>query len=116
MRRSFVLELPKLSKHTDSPERPGESEGTFQLTQIGQILLLATATWTATYARYTTGPLQEAMHQAMSISDNRMAVLQASAVAIPMVIGAILVGLLADRISRKTILLVAPWWPSSPCC
>jgi predicted MFS family arabinose efflux permease len=79
----------------------------FQLRQIGQLLLLAIGTWAATYARYATGPVQEAMRQSLSITDNRMAVLQGSAVAIPMVIGAIPVGLLADRISRKTILLVA---------
>jgi MFS family permease len=85
----------------------GNREGTLQLAQIGQLLLLATATWAATYARYATGPLQEAMRQSMAITDNRMAVLQGSAVAIPMVIGAIPVGILADRISRKAILLVA---------
>jgi MFS family permease len=47
------------------------------------------------------------MRQSMSITDNRMAVPQGSAVAIPMVLGAIPVGLLADRISRKAMLLVA---------
>jgi predicted MFS family arabinose efflux permease len=85
----------------------GTEVASFPLAQIGQLLLLASATWAATYARYATGPLQEAMRQSMSISDNRMAVLQGSAVAIPMVIGAIPVGLLADRISRKAMLLVA---------
>jgi MFS family permease len=77
------------------------------MTEIGQLLLLAIAAWTATYSRLILGPLQEAMRQSMSISDNRMAILQGSAVAIPMAVGAIPVGLLADRISRKGILLVA---------
>lgn len=81
--------------------------GAFQLTQIGQLLLFAVAAWTATYARFAMGPLQEAMRQSMSISDNRMALLQGSAIGIPMAIGAIPVGVLADRISRKAILLVA---------
>ncbi len=84
-----------------------QTESPFQLAQIAQLLLLATATWAATYARYAIGPLQEAMRQSMAISDNRMAVLQGSAVAIPMVVGAIPVGLLADRISRKAMLLSA---------
>jgi len=78
-----------------------------RLAHIGQLLLLASATWAATYVRYTTGPVQEAMHQALAITDNQMAVLQGSAVAVSMVIGAIPVGLLADRISRKAIVLVA---------
>jgi MFS family permease len=82
-------------------------EGTFQLAQIGQLLLFATAAWTATYSRLVLGPLQETMRQSLSISDNRMAILQGSAIAIPMAIGAIPVGLLADRISRKAILLMA---------
>jgi MFS family permease len=77
------------------------------MAEIGQLLLFATAAWTATYSRLILGPLQEAMRESMSISDNRMAILQGSAIAIPMAIGAIPVGLLADRISRKGILLVA---------
>src|SRR5579862_8335112 len=83
---------------------PGR-EGSFRMTEIGQLLLLAIAAWTATYSRLILGPLQEAMRQSMSISDNRMAILQGSAIAIPMAVGAIPVGLLADRISRKGILL-----------
>jgi predicted MFS family arabinose efflux permease len=75
--------------------------------QLGQLLLLGGATWAATYVRYTTGPVQEAMHQSLSISDNQMAVLQGTAVAVSMVIGAVPVGLLADRISRKHIVLFA---------
>jgi predicted MFS family arabinose efflux permease len=90
-----------------TPATGRASEGTFQLAQIGQLLLFAIAAWTATYSRLIVGPLQEAMRQSMSISDNRMAILQGSAIAIPMAIGAIPVGLLADRISRKAILLVA---------
>lgn len=99
--------LARLGKLESTGATDGAGAGAFRLTQIGQLLLLATATWAATYARSATGPLQEAMRQSMSISDNRMAILQGSAVAIPMVIGAIPVGLLADRISRKAILLVA---------
>jgi predicted MFS family arabinose efflux permease len=75
--------------------------------QVGQLLLLGSATWAATYVRYTTGPVQEAMHRSLSISDNQMAVLQGTAVAVSMVIGAVPVGLLADRISRKRMVLVA---------
>jgi predicted MFS family arabinose efflux permease len=84
---------------------PGESKP--KLAPFGQLLLLASATWAATYVRYTTGPVQEAMHHSLSITDNQMAVLQGSAVAVSMVIGAIPVGLLADRISRKNMVLAA---------
>jgi MFS family permease len=88
-------------------ELVSRQEGSFQPAQIGQLLLLAAAAWTATYSRLVLGPLQETMRQSLSISDNRMAILQGSAIAIPMAIGAIPVGLLADRISRKAILLIA---------
>lgn len=89
------------------PTAGDAGQETFQLTNLGQLLLFATATWAATYVRAATGPLQEAMRQSLSISDNRMAVLQGSAVAIPMVIGAIPAGLLADRMSRKALLVIA---------
>jgi NAD(P)-dependent dehydrogenase (short-subunit alcohol dehydrogenase family) len=77
------------------------------ISQIGQLLLFAAAAWTATYSRLILGPLQEAMRQSLAITDNRMAILQGSAIAVPMALGAIPVGLLADRVSRKAILLAA---------
>jgi MFS family permease len=89
------------------PATGGSREGAFRFSQIGQLFLFAIAAWTATYSRLLLGPLQETMRHALSISDNRMAILQGSAIAVPMALGAIPVGLLADRISRKAVLLVA---------
>jgi MFS family permease len=102
-----MVSAPALGDSGESALGRDSSEGAFTLRQIGQLLLFATATWTATYSRFTTGPLQEALHQSLSISDNRMAILQGSAVAIPMVLGAIPIGFLGDRVSRKNMLLVA---------
>src|SRR5690348_14117705 len=75
--------------------------------RYSQLLLLATAAWAANYTRTTLGPLQETMQRTLSLSDNQVALLQGLALALPLALGAIPIGLLADRLSHKAILLSA---------
>ena len=70
---------------------------------IEQLALLALAVTSATYARSVVGPLQEAMRIDLSMSDDQVAVLQGIALAIPMAIGSIPLGLLVDRYSRARL-------------
>ena len=70
-----------------------------------QLLLLALAAWAAMYCRSALGPLQEAIHAALDFSDNEMALLQGLAMALPMALGSIPLGLLADRINRARMLI-----------
>jgi len=70
-----------------------------------QLLLLAVATWGVTYARFTLGPLQEAVRISLGLTDNQIAWLQGPAVAIPMALGAIPLGLFVDR-RRRAVLFV----------
>lgn len=71
-----------------------------------QLLLLAISYFAATYARFTLGPLQETIRSSLALSDIQIAWLQGPAVALPMAIGAIPVGLLVDRLSRVRLLSV----------
>ena len=75
--------------------------------RVFQLLLLAAAASTANYIRTTLGPLQEAMRVSLSLSDNHVAILQGLAVALPLALGGIPIGLLADRISRKVLLVTS---------
>lgn len=70
-----------------------------------QLLLLTVAASAAVYARTTVSPLQEAMRVALELSDNQIAMLQGPALAIPMIIAAIPLGLTVDRYSRVRLLL-----------
>lgn len=70
-----------------------------------QLLLLAIAAWTANYVRCAIGPLQEAVRTSLSLSDNQMALLQGMAIAVPIALASIPLGLLADRTSRTRILV-----------
>jgi len=70
------------------------------------LLLLTLAAAAATYARTAIGPLQESMRAALSLSDNQMALLQGLALALPMLIVAVPLGLLIDRRSRVRLLFV----------
>ena len=75
--------------------------------RLFQLLLLAVAAWTTMYVRTTLSPLQESVKQSLSLSDNLMALLQGLAVAVPIAVASIPLGLLADRVSRKRILLLS---------
>ena len=70
-----------------------------------QLTLLALALLAAMFCRSAIGPLQEAVRAALRFSDNQMAVLQGMAMALPMALGSIPLGLLADRISRARMLV-----------
>jgi MFS family permease len=71
-----------------------------------QFTLIALAAAMAAYARFTLGPLQESVRVALSLSDNQMALLQGPALALPMVIASIPLGLVIDRYSRVRLLLI----------
>lgn len=79
----------------------GTQEGRFF-----QLALLAAANFTAAYGRFTLGPLQEAVRLSLGLSDHQIAWLQGPALALPMALGSIPLGLLADRYSRRRLLLV----------
>lgn len=71
-----------------------------------QMLMLAVAVLAATYARAAIGPLQEAMRGALALSDNQMGLLQGPLQAVPVMVGAIALGLLVDRYSRVRLLFI----------
>jgi len=71
-----------------------------------QMVLLAVAVASAAYAGATVSPLQEVMRAALGLSDNQMAILQGPALALPLAIGAVPIGLAIDRYSRTRLLLI----------
>jgi MFS family permease len=71
-----------------------------------QMLLLAVASLATDYGRYALGPIQEAMRVALGLSDNEMALLQGTALALPQVIVAVPLGLMVDRYSRVRLLWI----------
>jgi predicted MFS family arabinose efflux permease len=72
-----------------------------------QLLLLTSAAGAGIYTRTAVGPLQEAIRSALSLSDNQMALLQGPAMALPLMLGAVPLGLMVDRYSRSHLLLIA---------
>jgi MFS family permease len=71
-----------------------------------QLLLVTIATTAVAYARTAVSPLQETMRIALALSDNQMAMLQGPALALPVVLAAIPLGLLIDRYSRVHLLFI----------
>jgi MFS family permease len=71
-----------------------------------QLSLLTIAAAAAMYARTAISPLQETMRTAFALSDNDMALLQGPALALPLIIAAIPLGLLIDRQSRARLLVL----------
>jgi MFS family permease len=69
------------------------------------LLLLTAAEAGVVYARTALGPLQETMQPVLGFSDNQMAVIQGPALALPMAIAAIPIGLVIDRHSRSRLVL-----------
>jgi MFS family permease len=61
----------------------------------------------ALFARAAIGPLQETIRQSLSLSDNQMALLQGSALAIPLLVAGMAIGLWIDRGSRVALLFAA---------
>src|SRR6267154_1989062 len=74
--------------------------------RLVQLLLLTMAATAAIYARTALGPLQEAIRAAFTLSDNQIALLQGPALALPLVIAAIPLGLVIDRYSRVRVVFV----------
>jgi hypothetical protein len=63
------------------------------------------------YARTAMSPLQETMRVALGLSDNQMASLQGPALALPLMLVAVPLGVLIDSRSRVRMLLVlAAFW------
>src|SRR5688572_12279076 len=73
--------------------------------RLCQLLLLTVAAFAATYARVVLGPLQESLKASLSLSDNQIALLQGMGLALPLALGSIPLGVLADRASRVRILV-----------
>lgn len=71
-----------------------------------QFLLIVVASAAALYARTAVSPLQEAMRISLALDDNELALLQGPALALPMLLASIPLGLLVDRFSRARLLLV----------
>lgn len=71
-----------------------------------QLLLLTVAASGAIYARTAVSALQEAMRVALSMNDNEMALIQGPALALPVLIAAIPIGLAIDRYSRVRLLFI----------
>lgn len=76
-----------------------------QVRRLFQLLLVTASTFAATYGRFTLGPLQETMRISLPLSDNQVAWLQGPAMAIPMALGSIPIGLLVDRYSRARLFI-----------
>jgi len=60
----------------------------------------------AAYSKVALGPLQETMRIALGLTDNQLALLQGPALALPMLIGGVPLGLIVDRYSRVRLLFV----------
>lgn len=70
-----------------------------------QLLILTLAASAAAYTRFTIAPLQESIRIGLDLTDNQLALIQGPAIAIPMVMVSIPLGLLVDRACRVRILL-----------
>ena len=68
-----------------------------------QLLLMTLAIGAAVYARFSLGPLQEALRTDMGLSDDQVALVQGPAIALPMAIGAIPLGLVVNRVPRHLL-------------
>src|SRR5688572_15744014 len=71
-----------------------------------QLLLLTTAACATSYARFTLAPLQETMRLDLGLTDHQIAWIQGPAIAVPLALGAIPLGLILDRYSRARFFLV----------
>jgi MFS family permease len=72
-----------------------------------QLSLLTGVLTASALAGNAASPLQEAMRVALGLSDSQMALLQGPAMAIPLGLGSIPLGLLIDRHSRVRLIFVA---------
>lgn len=73
---------------------------------IAQLILVALSVWAVAFTRSSLGPLQETMQSDLHLSDNQIALLQGFALALPIVVCAIPLGVLIDRYSRVRLFAV----------
>src|SRR5882757_6868763 len=71
-----------------------------------QFILIVIGATIAAYSRFIVSPLQETIRQSMALNDNQIAFIQGPALALPMVLGAVPLGLLIDRHSRASLLMI----------
>jgi predicted MFS family arabinose efflux permease len=89
----------------DTTAQLSAGRNTVELTRRGlQLLLLSIALISAVYAKMALGPLQETLRGALSLDDNQIALLQGPALAFPMLLIAVPLGLIIDRRSRVKLL------------
>jgi MFS family permease len=69
-------------------------------------MLLTLGVVAAAYARTAVSPLQETLRAALSLSDAQMGLLQGPALALPMLVAGVPLGLAIDRCSRVRLLLI----------
>ena len=84
----------------------GSAPSVSQNSKTVQLLLLTISICAAAFTRFSLAPLQEAIRLDLGLTDNQIAWLQGPAVAVPMALAAIPLGLLVDRSSRVRVLLV----------
>jgi MFS family permease len=73
---------------------------------VVSLTLLTLAAASATFARTALSPLQEAVRTSLALTDTQMALIQGPALAAPVVLAAIPVGLLIDRCSRARLVFI----------
>jgi MFS family permease len=71
----------------------------------GTFAFLVIAVAAAAYTRTSLAPVQEAMRGALHLTDRQMALLQGPALGMPLIIGAIPLGIAIDRLPRNRLLL-----------
>lgn len=86
--------------------RAGDTSMTLSGRRSIQLLLIASGACAVMYGRFALGPLQEALKDDLGLLDNQVALLQGTAIAVPIALGAIPAGLLIDRYRRAPILLL----------
>lgn len=87
--------------------RAREDEPPAATLQWGAIVLLALAVGSASFARLALGPLQETLKASLSLSDNEIALVQGPALAAPLLLAAIPIGMAVDRFVRVRLLVLS---------
>lgn len=72
-----------------------------------QLAVLVVAAMAGVFSRTALGPVQESLRIALHLTDNQIALLQGAALALPLSLAAVPLGLAADRYSRARLMLAA---------
>jgi MFS family permease len=75
-----------------------------QCSKLYRLMVLASAVWGASYARYALNPLQETLRASLTLTDNQVALIQGPAIALPTLLCSLPLGILVDRYSRTRLL------------